>query len=176
RVFECKKDNNIFIKNYEISNKFIKFILFKVIDLNELNRNFSQKKELERIFKNEITSLKIQGLKNEENILILRSILNFLLVMDNIECIVKLINEINDLPDSLSDLLTKVSIKNLSNGGNLYIKKSVKKGSVDLQIKFLLLVYLRDLWNNEFFYWLVELQSKVSNNCELEYLVSKVGK
>ncbi|KCZ82266.1 hypothetical protein H312_00289 [Anncaliia algerae PRA339] len=175
RIYENRKDNELFIKNYESVDKFTKFALHKTIDLNELSINSIHKKEFERILKNELNLLKIEGINSEENLLLFKSALNLLLVLDNIDSIVKLIDEFNNIPTEFNELLIKISIKNLCNGGNRYFKHVLRKGPYELQVKYLLMLYLRNLWNNEMHYWLAELKTKLHNSSDLDYLCRNIS-
>lgn len=170
RILEGKKDNNVFIKNYEACPKFEKYIMFNVVDLEDLERNYASKKEFERILKQEFDKFRVEGLSSKENVLIARNLLVIALLLDNIDPIIRTINDISVLPESLVDLAVSVSIKNLCNGGTSYVKSVLKRGKPEMQAKFLLILFFRNLWSSEMVIWAENLKKSCRNNENLSYL------
>lgn len=170
RILEGKKDNSIFVRNYESSSRFEKFIMFNIINTEELIQSYATQRAFERILKTEFNRFRIEGLGTKENLLLARNCMILLLLLESIDSIVRIIDDISVLPDSLNDLAVAVSVKNLCNGGTAYVHSAAKKCNIEMQARLLLMLFIRNLWSNEMYAWAESLKKSARNNNNLVYL------
>lgn len=170
RVLEGKKDNSIFAKNYESSPRFERYIMFNIIDVDELQRNYAMRREFERIIKAEFGRLRIEGLTDKENVLLAQNCLAIILLLENIDAIVRIIDDIPRIPESLVNLVVAACVKNLCNGGTSYVRSVMRKGNADMQARLLLMLFVRNLWTPEMASWADALRKNCRNNENLAYL------
>lgn len=170
RLLEGKKDNSIFVRNYESSSKFERFIMFNIVNTEELAKSYATQRAFERILKAEFNRFRTEGLGTRENILLARNCMLLLLLLESIDPIVRIIDDIPVLPDALNDLAVSVSVKNLCNGGTAYVHTAAKKGNVEMQARLLLMLFIRNLWTNEMYAWAESLKKSARDNKNLVYL------
>lgn len=170
RILEGKKDNSIFFRNYESSSKFERFIMFNIVNTEELAQSYATQRAFERILKIEFNRFRTEGLETKENLLLARNCMLLLLLLENIDSIVRIIDDISVLPDSLSELAVSVSVKNLCNGGTAYVHSTAKKGNIEMQARLLLMLFIRNLWSNEMYVWAESLKKSARDNKNLVYI------
>lgn len=170
RILVGKKDNSVFVRNYESSSKFEKFMMFNIVNTEELAKSYATQRDFERILKTEFNRFRTEGLDARENVLLARSCMLLLLLLESIDPIVRIMDDISMLPDSLTDLVVAVSVKNLCNGGTAYVHAAAKKGSVEMQARLLLMLFIRNLWSNEMHAWAEALKKSSRDNQNIVYL------
>lgn len=170
RILEGKKDNNVFVKNYEFASRFERYIMFNIVDVEELEKSYMVQREFERILKAEFNRFRTEGLEARESVLLARNCMLLLLLLESIDPIVRIVDDISALPDALADLAVAVSIKNLCNGGTAYVHSATKRGSPEMQARLLLMLFIRNQWTSEMSLWAESLRKNSRDNENLVYL------
>lgn len=161
-----KKDTGMFINMFGSASNFEKFLLFFFIgDINAENG-----KAIEGIVKEEITRIMVSKSSNPSERMILRQCLVTLLSLNNIDSVVRLIGEYDD-----TDLLLKVNIRNLLCGGSYFNSSLIMKGSLELQVCAVFLLYYKSIWDLAALRdWILYLRRECKDNDDLEYLISDI--
>lgn len=161
-----KKDTSLFISLFSTSSDFEKFLLFFFIgDITTENS-----KEIEAIVKEEIIRIMISGTEKPSEKMLLRQCLITLLSLNNIDSIVRLVNEYED-----TDLLLKINIRNLLCGGSYFNSSLVMKGSLELQVYAVFLLYYKSIWELAALRdWILHLKRECKDDENLNYLVNDV--
>lgn len=161
-----KKDTSMFISMFGSASNFEKFLLFFFI--GEVTAESS--KEIERIVKQEVTRIVVSRSSTPSERMILRQCLVTLLSLNNIDSIVRLVSEYDD-----ADLLLRVNIRNILCGGSYFNSSLVMKGSLDLQVHAVFLLYYKSVWDLAALKeWILHLRRECKDNDNLEYLVSDI--
>lgn len=163
-----QRDNNLFVKLYPRASTLEKFLLYFTL----VTEDNSVMSEVKNIIKEEVTRITLNKNITVEDKMILRQCMYSLLRMSNIDSIVRLISEFDDI-----DLLLKINIRNIMTGGMYFNPELVRKGSVDLQIYAVFILYYNNVWDHSLLKdWIVHLYKENRSNKELEYLVSDINK
>lgn len=106
------------------------------------------------------------------NKLIYRQCLTTLLRLNNIDAIVRLIDDYED-----KNLLLKINIRNLMTGGLYFNPKCINVGDKELQIYAISLLYFKNIWDiNAIRQWLLSIYKDCRDNEEIRYIVDDIYK
>lgn len=152
------KDNSIFLKNFIGASDFEKFILFFNIEYVT--------KEIDFIIKEEI----MKNLKTL-NRLYLRMCVLQLFKTREIDQILKILEK--NFEDK--ELLLKLSIHNIINGGRYFSKDLIQYGDEKLKNQALFLLYYLNIWDKEYLKEMIE-KVDVEASEDMRYLMNDVGK
>ncbi|KAF9762089.1 hypothetical protein NGRA_2225 [Nosema granulosis] len=165
-VIACfdKKDSSLFVKLYPRASTLERFLLYFTIDTDD--------NDVKNIIKEEVTRITLSKNMSMEDRMILRQCIYSLLRMKNIDSIVRLIDDFED-----TTLLLKLNIRNIATGGMYFNPQLVRKGSIDLQICAVFILYYNNIWNHSLLKdWIVHLYKENRSNKDLEYLVGDINR
>lgn len=150
------KDNSFFMKHFPSENEFGKFILF--FGLQYVN------KEIDMMIRDEI----MRNLKNP-NRMYLRMCVYQLFKSRDLDQILKILEK--NFEDK--ELLFKLSIHNIANGGKYFSKDLINSGDDALKAKALFLLYYLNIWEKDY---LLEMINKVDleSTEDMKYLAEDI--
>lgn len=150
------KDNSFFLKHFPDENEFGKFILF--FNLQYVN------KEIDIMIKDEI----MRNLKNPNRTYLRMCVLQLFKTKD-LDQILKILEK--SFEDK--EILFKLSIHNIVNGGKYFSKNLIDCGDELLKSKALFLLYYLGIWEKEY---LLELINKVDLDIseDMKYLAEDI--
>ncbi|KMV66007.1 hypothetical protein M970_061070 [Encephalitozoon cuniculi EcunIII-L] len=161
-----KKDTSMFINMFGTASNFEKFLLFFFIG----DMTSEDSKAIEKIVKEEITRIMVSKSSNPSERMILRQCLVTLLSLNNIDSIIRLVGEYDD-----TDLLLKANIRNLMCGGSYFNSSLAMKGSLELQVHAVFLLYYKSVWDLAALKdWILHLKRECKDSDDLEYLISDI--
>ncbi|EQB61030.1 hypothetical protein NAPIS_ORF01398 [Vairimorpha apis BRL 01] len=107
-----------------------------------------------------------------EDKLIYKQCLLLLLKLDNIDSVIRLINDYED-----KNLLLKINIKNIMTGGTCFNNNCIMQGSFKLQVNAVTILYFNNLLSVSVLRdWISTLYKDGHDNEDLRYLVSDLQK
>ena len=156
------QNTDLFIRKYSRATDYEKIFLFMKIDDKLTN---DEESKIIKIIKEEITG-------SCTNKLIYRQCLTTLLRLNNIDAIVRLIDDYED-----KNLLLKINIRNLMTGGLYFNPKCINVGDKELQIYAISLLYFKNIWDiNAIRQWLLSIYKDCRDNEEIRYIVDDIYK
>ncbi|WUR02559.1 heat-repeat protein [Vairimorpha necatrix] len=160
-TYDCK-DTSFVIRNFYKVNDYEKnFLLMKLDD----NISSQDEHKILKMIKDIITSY-------SSNKMLYRQCLTLLLKLNNIDGIVRLIEDYDD-----KNLLLKINIRNLMTGGLYFNPKLINVGNQDLQVAAVSLLYFKNVWNiNSLRNWISMLYKECRDNEDIKYLVDDISK
>lgn len=158
-----------FISNFNYSSYFERFLLF--LKLQD-KLSYEEKNEILKIVKNEIIRINLSLCNSTEDKLIYKQCLLLLLKLDNIDSVIRLINDYED-----KNLLLKINIKNIMTGGTFFNNNCIMQGSFKLQVNAVTILYFNNLLSVSVLRdWISTLYKDGHDNEDLRYLVSDLQK
>lgn len=163
------KNNNLFVTKYDSATKFDKYLLFFVIDSENIT------KEVYEITMKQLYSL-TGDLFSDENLLFLRHCLNVLMHYTKLDDAIKFFNTL-DINDDFINQVVMLNIINILNDNVEILNMNVlMKASYNLQAKMCFILWLKQLRKNEDIKtWALSLRKHIVDE-ELDFMVREINK